>query len=242
MGSSAPELTPRLLRHDRWLVGGGLVVLVALSWWFLLRGAGMDDHMAMPGMAPPPFGALVLMWWVMMAAMMLPSASPAILLYARVRSQRRDSGMAQPWTFLAGYLLVWLGFSMAAALLQREIGSIGDPRWAGVLLVAAGIYQLTPLKQACLGQCRSPASFISRHWRAGPLGALRLGLLHGGFCLGCCWLLMLLLFAGGVMNYLWVIALTVLVAIEKLIPKGELLASIAGVAMLGWGILLIAGY
>jgi len=242
MGWSAPELTSRLLRHDRRLVAGGLVLLVALSWWFLLRGAGMGDHMAMPGMAPPPRGALVVMWFVMMAAMMLPSAAPAILLYARVRTQRRDSGMAQPWTFLAGYLLVWFGFSVIAALLQREIGPIGDSRWAGALLVAAGVYQLTPLKQACLGQCRSPASFISRHWRAGPLGAFRLGLLHGVFCLGCCWLLMALLFAGGVMNFAWVIALTMLVAIEKLVPRGDFIGRAAGIALVGWGLLLLAGY
>ena len=243
MGSSAPELTPRVLRHDRWLVAGGLVLLVALGWWFLLRGAGMGDHMAMPGMAgmgAPPLGALVLMWWIMMAAMMLPSAAPAILLYARVRSQRSDAAVAATWTFLAGYLLVWLAFSILAALLQRSFADgamrVAEPGWAAGLLIAVGIYQLTPLKQACLGRCRSPAAFISRYWRPGPLGALRLGLLHGAVCVGCCWLLMALLFIGGVMNFVWIVGLTVLVAAEKLVPRGDWLGRAAGVALIAWGL------
>lgn len=238
--SSAPDLTHRLLRHDRGLVAGGLILLVTLSWWFLLRGAGMDDHMAMPGMPSPPLGALVLMWWAMMAAMMLPAAAPAILLYARVRSQRSDVRLATPATFLAGYLVVWLAFSLIAALLQRAFADqtmrLADPRWAAALLIAAGIYQLSPLKQACLGQCRSPAQFISRYWYPGQLGALRLGLLHGIFCLSCCWLLMALLFVGGIMNFAWVVGLSLIVGIEKLVPRGDWFGRAAGVALIAWGI------
>ena len=221
-----------------------MVLLVASSWSFLAAGAGMAEPMDMPGMSPPPLAGLVLMWWIMMAAMMLPSASPAILLYARVRSQRNDRSLAAPWTFLAGYFLVWTGFSLGAAVLQHSLLDDSmrlDGRLAGGLLIAVGLYQVSPLKQACLGQCRSPAAFISRHWRSGPAGALRLGLLHGIYCLGCCWLLMALLFVGGVMNLLLVAGLTLLVAAEKLVPRGDLLSKLTGVALLLLGAGLLAG-
>src|SRR6185503_4654064 len=149
--------------------------------------------------------ALLLMWWLMMAAMMLPSAAPAILLYARVRHIRgRDSDIADTSVFVAGYLAVWLLFSVAAALAQRlATGSSMalDNRLAeGAVLLAAGLYQLSPVKDACLGECRSPAAFISRHWRPGRQGAVLLGFRHGVYCLGCCWMLMALLFVGGIMN------------------------------------------
>src|SRR6184192_2395353 len=159
MGSSAPppDLTSRLLRHER-----------------LIVGAGMPD--AMPAMSPP-LPALALMWWLMMVAMMLPSAVPAILLYARVREQRGAGGpVVKPWIFLAGYLAVWLLFSIIAAATQRLIAPeilLLDRRVAGGVLIAAGLYQLSPLKRACLNQCRSPAEFLSRNWRAGAAGAMR---------------------------------------------------------------------
>ena len=237
--SSAPDLTSRLLRHDRLLVAGGLVLLIALSWAYLATGAGMVEAMPMAGMAPPPLLALVLMWWIMMAAMMLPSAAPTILLYARVRSQRGSVGIAAPWMFLLGYLLIWLVFSVVAAAIQRAVAgpamAIVDARADGLLLMAVGIYQLTPLKSACLRQCQSPAAFLSRHWRAGPVGALRLGVIHGAYCVGCCWLLMALLFVGGVMNFAWIAALTLLVGVEKLVPGGEWVGRAAGVALIAWG-------
>jgi len=219
-------------------------LLAALAWLFVLGGAGMN---AMPGMAGPPLSAVVLMWWLMMGAMMLPSAAPAILLYARVRETRSDhSRIGQSWVFMAGYALAWLLFSLLAAAAQRSItGSsmaLHDRRAAGIVMVVAGLYQLSPVKEACLSQCRSPAQFISRHWRAGWTGALRLGLLHGAYCVGCCWLLMALLFVGGIMNLLWIAGLTIVVAIEKLAPLGRLIGRAAGVALIAWGTVAIGGY
>lgn len=245
--SSAPDLTSRVLRHERLIVAGGVALLAALGWWFIARGAGMDHGAGMGAPIAPPLAALVVMWWLMMAAMMLPSAAPAILLYARVREQRNASGaIAQSWVFLAGYLGIWLLFSVVAASAQMLLlgpsmavrGGIVE----GAVLLAAGLYQLSPLKSACLRQCRSPAAFLSRRWRPGWTGAARLGAEHGAYCVGCCWLLMALLFVGGVMNLLWIVALTVIVAVEKLVPGGQLFGRVAGVALAAWGVLRIAGY
>lgn len=239
--SSTPDLSSGILRHQRLVVAGGIALLAALAWWFLLNGGGMSGEAAMAGMGQPPFVALVVMWWLMMAAMMLPSAAPAVLLYARVRHMRGGDGpIAQTWVFLIGYLGLWLLFSLAAAVTQHLlVGSsmiLDSPVAQGALLIAAGVYQLSPLKTACLGECRSPAQFISRHWRPGWTGTLRLGLLHGAYCVGCCWALMLLLFVGGVMNLLWVVSLAAIVAAEKLVPKGEWLARATGAGLIVWGL------
>ena len=244
--SSAPDLTSRLLRHQRWIVGAGILLLVELTWAFVLGGAGMQEAGAMAGMAPPPLGGLVLMWWLMMIAMMLPPAAPAILLYAQVRNMRRgDGAIAKSWVFLAGYLALWLLFSLVAAATQRLLTgpsmALDSAGARGALLLAAGVYQLSPLKSACLGECRSPAQFISRHWRPGWTGALRLGLLHGAYCVGCCWMLMALLFVGGTMNLAWIVALTLIVAIEKLAPGGAWIGRVAGGALIAWGGWLLLG-
>ena len=244
MASSAPDLTSRILRRERAIVASSIALLILLSWWFIASGAGMSAPAGMAAMRSPSFAALVVMWWLMMTAMMLPSATPAVLLYARVR-QHRGGGVpiAQSWIFAAGYVAMWLAFSIVAAVLQMMIAgpamTLRNPGFAGAFLIAAGLYQLSPLKSACLRQCRTPAAFLSRHWRPGPGGALRLGLLHGAWCVGCCWLLMALLFVGGVMNLLWVIALAVLVGIEKLVPRGDLVGRVAGAALIAWGILKI---
>jgi len=246
MGSSAPppDLTSRLLRHERLIVIAGVALLALLSWWYIAAGAGMRGMMATT-MQAPPLGALILMWWLMMVAMMLPSATPAILLYARVRQSRGGaSAIAQSSVFLAGYLLVWLLFSILAAFAQRLLAgpsmTLGN-RWTeSALLIAAGVYELTPLKSGCLTRCRSPAEFLTRHWRPGWSGAMRLGVLHGADCLGCCWMLMALLFVGGVMNLMWVVALTLIVAVEKLLPRGDWFSRAAGVALIAWGVLRIA--
>ena len=241
----APDLTSRILRRERRVVAGGLALLALLSWWYLLAGGGMRD--SMPAMREPPFGALVLMWWLMMVAMMLPSAAPAVLLYGKVREMRnRDACIAETWMFLGGYLGVWLVFSVAAALAQRfGTGSsmmLGNRVAQGTVLLLAGVYQLSPLKNACLGECRSPAAFISRHWRPGRDGAVLLGVRHGVYCLGCCWILMTLLFVGGIMNLLWIVGLTLIVAAEKLAPRGPLIGRAAGVVLAVWGVAKIAGY
>ncbi|HKX92228.1 MAG TPA: DUF2182 domain-containing protein [Sphingomicrobium sp.] len=239
MVSSASDLTSRILRHQRLVVAAGLALLVAISWWFIASGAGMAPG-AMPGMGRPPFAALVLMWWVMMVAMMLPSSAPAVLLYARVRQARgNDATVARTSIFLAGYLGAWLLFSLAAAgaqlLLTGPEMALSDPRLASAVLVAAGLYQLSPFKTACLRQCQSPAQFISRHWRPGAAGAVRLGLLHGAYCVGCCWMLMALLFVGGVMNFAWIAGLTLIVGAERLLPRGEWIGRVIGVALIAWG-------
>ena len=219
------------------LVAAGIILLSGLCWWFLLNGAGMGPNMAMRGMTmQPPFASLVAMWWLMMMAMMLPSAAPAILLYARVHERNGSGGrVVRPWLFAAGYVAVWLLFAIAASWVQQRAAdadmAIADRRAGAALLIAAGLYQLSPLKAVCLRQCRSPAQFLVRHWRPGAVGAVRLGLIHGGYCLGCCWLLMALLFVGGVMYLIWIVALTIIVAIEKLVPHGEWLGRAVGLAL-----------
>jgi len=234
MASSAADLTARLLRHERAIIACTVALLTALSWAFLLRDAQMT-------MMEPPLTAIIAMWWLMMLAMMLPSATPAILLYARVRQTRAgDASIAQTWVFLVGYLAVWLLFSIVAASVQSLVTdssmALRSRAAQGAVLVAVGLYQLSPLKSACVSQCRSPGQFISRHWRPGWEGAFRLGVIHGAYCVGCCWMLMGLLFVGGVMNLLWVVGLTILVAAEKLLPGGSLLAKVSGVAFILWGL------
>ena len=239
--SSAPDFASRIVRHERLIVALAIALLIVLCGAYLAAGAGMDGMTAMR----PPFGALVLMWWVMMAAMMLPSAAPAILLYARVRESRGGPAIAAPAVFATGYLLIWLLFSVIAAgaqsLLAGPAITVGGVAARAALLVAAGLYQLSPLKSACLRQCRSPAQFLSRHWKPGATGALRLGAAHGAYCVGCCWLLMALLFVGGVMNFAWIAALTALVALEKLARHGALLGRGAGLGLIGWGAALLVG-
>lgn len=234
MGSSAADLTRRLLRKERALVACSILILASFCWAYLLRGMPMS-------MMQPALSTLIVMWWLMMLAMMLPSATPAILLYARVRDNRGgDSSIAQTWVFLAGYLLVWLLFSIAAALVQALVTRTSMALPSGparsAILIAAGIYQLSPFKSACLGRCRSPGQFITRHWRPGWDGATRLGVLHGAYCVGCCWMVMALLFVGGVMNFVWVVGLAVLVAGEKLLPMGNWVQRLSGVALITWGL------
>ena len=230
--------------RSRTVTLSGLFMLSLLAWIYLLSGAGMEPMEGMAGMAPG-WPLVAAMWSAMMVAMMVPSAAPVILLYATVHRRSQDSPPATA-AFLAGYLACWLGFSLLAAWLQVAATSpmsmaLGSQIVSGTLLIAAGLYQLSPLKDACLGRCRSPAQFLARHYRPGPTGAVRLGLLHGAYCLGCCWLLMAVLFVVGVMNIAWVAALTLLVAAEKLLPGGQWIARIAGAGLIAWGALLIAG-
>ena len=227
---------------------GGLVLLSLLAWLYLLSGAGMEPMGGMDGMpgmaAQPGWPIVAAMWAVMMVAMMVPSAAPAILLYGAVH-RRSSTGTPPTLAFLTGYLACWALFALLAAALQLAIAApmsmaVESRMAAAALLIAAGLYQLSPLKDACLGRCRSPAQFLARHYRPGIAGAFRLGLVHGAYCVGCCWLLMALLFVGGVMNLLWIAGLTVLVAAEKLLPKGNWIARIAGAAMIAWGLALLA--
>ena len=184
------------------------------------------------------------MWATMMVAMILPSAAPTILLYGRVVRRAEDMGRLKGASlsisaFASGYLALWILFSALAVTAQWSLEHSGamtammvlhNTTLAGALLIAAGLCQLTPFKNACLAHCRSPVQFIAAHWRPGPWGAWRMGLDHGAYCVGCCWVLMLLLFVGSVMNLIWIAALTILVALEKLASFGERLR--VGVAVL----------
>jgi predicted metal-binding membrane protein len=209
-----------------------------------------------PGAWPAiQFVIVALMWWVMMIAMMTPSAAPTILLYAHAtrHAQARgqfNEGVVPTAAFAGGYLLVWLGVSLVAAAAQWGFERSGlvsammmtstSAAMSAAILIAAGLYQLSPLKHACLAQCRGPALFLSRRWRPGAPGALRMGLEHGAFCVGCCWVLMALLFVGGIMNVLWIATLAVLVLLEKVATRGVWLSRAAGVVLLGWGAATLA--
>jgi predicted metal-binding membrane protein len=213
--------------------------------------------MAMAAMRPMAWTAgtavvMFFMWWIMMVAMMLPSAAPMILLFAAVNRKQREAGspFVPTGIFAFGYLAVWAFFSLLAVIAQwgleqTELLSsmmVGTSVVLGaLLLIAAGVWQLTPLKHACLKHCRSPLHFLSHHWHKGRLGAFRMGVEHGAFCLGCCWFLMALLFYGGVMNLYWIVGLAAFVLIEKVVPYGHGIGSVAGVGLLAWGGLLLAG-
>lgn len=183
--------------------------------------------------------AIWVMWAVMMGAMMLPAALPMILTFSglSMRNAERSRGLS----FVAGYLLIWVAFSAAATALQWALQAMGwvDPMivstsatLTGLLLVIAGLYQFSPLKKVCLSRCRTPLVFLLGEWRAGTEGALVMGLRHGLLCVGCCWALMALLFAGGVMNLAWVAALSLAVAVEKIAPYGDRLGAVLGVGLL----------
>ncbi|HMI41830.1 MAG TPA: DUF2182 domain-containing protein [Sphingomicrobium sp.] len=239
----------RLARRSRAVTLLALAAMTLLAWAWLLEGAGMGSGAMAMKWDAGRFLTAAAMWWVMMIAMMLPSAAPLILLYARVH---RHSGDAPPTApFLAGYLAIWLGFALLAAALQALLERQGlvsamtmatDRPWLSAgFLIAAGIYQLTALKDVCLSSCRTPSEFLTRHYRPGAKGALRMGLIHGTYCVGCCWLLMALLFVGGVMNLAWIAALTLLVIAERSLPGGPWIARISGVLFIlsGATILLV---
>ncbi len=224
-----------------------LAALVALSWAFLLA---MPAHMAPAGWSAHYFAAMLLMWAVMMAAMMLPSAAPMVLFHARISGQRAPRrALSANASFLLGYVAVWALFSAAATTLQWTLSEaallspmmqVSSKALAATFLIAAGLYQWTPLKQSCLTKCRSPLDFVMAYWREGRWGSFVMGARHGAFCLGCCWMLMLLLFVGGVMNFAWILALAAFVLVEKLAPAGHWAGRAAGIALVGWGCLELA--
>jgi predicted metal-binding membrane protein len=228
-----------------------------------MTGAG---HSSMVGMLMSPVTwtpgyalFMVSMWWLMMIAMMLPSAAPMVLLHAAVTRKglaRADHTgpnvpshrlLSATTAFIAGYLAVWGAFSVVAVVVQwaLERGSLLSVMMMSTskllgsgLLVAAGVWQLTPFKAVCLRHCRSPIRFLSTHWRTGAGGAFRMGIEHGVFCLGCCWFLMALLFYGGVMNLLWIIGLALLVLAEKMMPAGVAFGRVTGLLLIAWGVWL----
>jgi len=186
-----------------------------------------------------------------MAAMMLPSAMPVLLLAARAPAAKQAGRASTAFLFGAGYFLVWAGFSAAATLAQWALHdaallspamAVASPRLAGVILIGAGLYQLTPLKHACLAHCRNPLDFLMSHWRSGRTGALLMGAHHGAYCLGCCWVLMTVLFAVGVMNLIWVAALAAFVLIEKYGPAPVAVSRLAGIALIAFGLIRLVGW
>jgi predicted metal-binding membrane protein len=253
----------RILLRDRVLVIISLAVLSVLSWVYLavlamdmaegdmslmgqnIAAGSMVAMTATMNVWPlSTFFLMLIMWWVMMVGMMVPSAAPMILLFALVT--RKQAEAENPGKriaiFAATYIVVWGGFSVVATLAQWALTEaallspkmVASSQWLTIgLLAACAIYQLTPLKQACLGKCRSPLSFLMTNWHPGDLGAMKMGLSHGAYCLGCCWLLMALLFVGGVMNLFWVALIAVLVLAEKVLPHGNLLGKLGGLLMLG---------
>ncbi|MBV8918483.1 DUF2182 domain-containing protein [Bradyrhizobium sp.] len=260
-----------VLRRDRFIVGGAITIIVALAWFYVLwlasdmdmGGMDMTDFRMIPagvGLMLPAsepwraieFGYVFVMWAVMMVGMMGPSVAPMILMYARVGRQSRAQGKpfaATGW-FAAGYLIAWSAFSLAATFLQWGIerAALLDSKMVmsssvlgAIVLIAAGAYQWTPLKNVCLAQCQSPFLFLMRNggFRKDVRGCLLLGLRHGGYCVGCCWILMALLFVGGVMNVLWIALLALLVLLEKLTPFGRWIARAAGIGCLAAGAWLL---
>ena len=252
------------LKRDRLIVIVGLSAVVALSAIYTLLGVGMPmsaltmTQMAieMPGMMmasvewTPGYAFMVfLMWWVMMIAMMVPSAARTVLFYAAL--VRKNKNANKPYAavsiFLSGYLFVWGFFSLVSTAVQWSLVSIGQMSGmmeisqvplAGALLVVAGLYQVSPLKQACLRHCQHPVMFFMHNWKSGVLGALRMGMQNGWFCLGCCWVLMALLFVGGVMNLLWIAALALFVGLEKLAVGLPWLSKLSSVALIFGGVAL----
>ncbi len=219
-------------RHDRaavipfWIAGAGLVLVTIAAWIFVIATSGDDMEMM------PSAGAYIGSWTLMMAAMMLPSVAPFALLYAR-----GASSTAAPGILAAGYLGVWAIVGIPAYALDRALG-MDHPTATAAVLIAAGLYQLSPLKQTCLSKCRSPVDFLVQHWRPGLGGAFRLGAHHGTYCLGCCIALMALLVVAGGMDLAWVAAIALVVAAEKLLPHGPLLGKIGGVGLIAAGIVV----
>jgi len=250
-----------IVGHARAITALGMVALVALSWFYLWTGAGLGmsalemtaitlfPHRLADaaGAMDPSLPAVILMWWTMMIAMMTPSAAPLILLYRRVLRYHGavEAKSAIPsMVLLAGYLTAWLTFSVCAAMLQKLLQPTGlisemmlwskSAPLSAIVLAAAGAYQFSPLKRACLTQCRSPVNFLTAHWRPGVTGSFMLGIRHGIYCVGCCWALMALLFVGGIMNLVWIAALSLFVFVEKIVPGGVRVGRALGVVLIAW--------
>ena len=245
-----------IIKRDRLLVGSCLFAICALSWLYIvylyrqMYPMNMDAlFFAMPMTAQwtaTDFVLLFLMWAVMMVAMMLPSVTPLLLIFAVVNRQRRQS--QSPFVpvayLLTGYFVVWTGFSLLATLLQWLLQrlSLLNPEMettnkvlSGMILLGAGLFQFTSLKQRCLSNCQTPISFIHQHWKDGKSGALRMGVQNGTYCLGCCWILMVLLFVSGIMNLLWIALIAIFVLIEKSLSGTKWVSYVSGTLLIVYG-------
>ena len=253
--TGGPSSVPALKRADRLTIWGGLAALSALAWIYLalmpMKGMAGMAMAAAPMVHQWSIGELwltFLMWAVMMVAMMLPSSAPMLTTYLRVAQARSCHARLDVWLFGAGYVVAWTLFSAVATVLQVAMDQAAAftgamrvaPILGGVILALAGAYQLSPLKHSCLRKCQSPLGFLMTHWREGSGGAITMGLRHGVFCVGCCWMLMVLLFVAGVMNLLWVAALTAFVLIERATRWGNVLATASGFILIASGLALAA--
>lgn len=244
----------------------GILVVAALAWGYTVylaydmdgmdMGSGMSMGMAMPNIGSwtvVDWGSMFLMWAVMMTAMMVPTAAPMILIFASVNRKRQEQlrPFVPTGVFLSGYVLVWCGFAASATVanwalhindqLDMMMGASTSAYLGGSLLLAAGAFQWSRLKYACLSHCRSPLSFLMTDWKEGRWGALKMGLHHGIYCVGCCWILMALLFVLGIMNLAWIAALAGFVLLEKVIPQGAKVSRAAGIGLMVWGSLMVGG-
>jgi predicted metal-binding membrane protein len=259
----SPSPVAAIASRDRVFILTCLVAISALAWVYLVHldrqmsssmeydtmMAKMGMTMDMPWTAADVFFTFA-MWAVMMVGMMSGTAAPVLLLFAAARAGRGGRGARLAvLMFGLGYLATWVGFSGCAALAQWALHqtamlspamTASNPYLSGGILIAAGVYQMTPWKGACLTQCRSPLGFLMTHWRDGQFGALQMGVRHGAYCLGCCWALMCVLFVVGVMNLVWVATLTGFVLLEKIGPAGAIIARVAGAALVVAGVALIA--
>ena len=252
-----------LLKRDRLIIICGLFFITLLSWLYIIYLYNQMTYMDMnalffampmtPSWTATDFTLLFLMWLVMMLAMMTPSVAPLILIFATVNRQRKQQ--ARPFVntaYLAGgYFLIWAAFSLAATALQWWLQQIAvlNPEMivtsrflAGITLIVAGIFQFTPLKQTCLKYCRTPLSFILQRWKEGKQGALKMGIENGFYCLGCCWMLMVLLFVVGIMNLLWIALIALFVLVEKISPQIKWIPYVAGIVLIGYGLFILASY
>jgi predicted metal-binding membrane protein len=251
----------RRLRRDRAIVGASLLAIALVAWLYLVHlsatmpGMDMAD---MPGTVMPrvhawdplDVGLLFIMWAVMMIAMMVPAAAPMVLTFATVQRKRQEQNRATVPTvvFLLGYALVWTAYAAVAAVAQWRLHEADllsatmastSTRLGGALLLVAGVFQWTPVKQACLAKCRSPLSFVMTEWREGRAGAFVMGVRHGAYCVACCWALMALLFVAGVMNLLWIAGLAIVVLAERVLPGGAAVSRVVGVLLLLAGVVVL---
>ena len=263
--SLGSEPLSSLLFRQKTIIYAGLLAIGLASWGYMLWMAWAMEHMDVIEMWMPPRGGArpwefydfwmcFVMWIIMMIAMMLPSISPMVLLFSKVNKTKKEKEQiyAPTFIFLSGYLLSWAVFSIIATLVQWPLheSALLNPMMnsrsyllSGLILTSAGIYQFTPLKEVCLKHCRTPLTYLFAHWKDGKLGALYMGLHHGTFCVGCCWMLMAILFALGVMNLLWIMALALFVLFEK-IPyiKDSYIRTIPGFVFIGWGVYWVHTY
>jgi predicted metal-binding membrane protein len=249
-----------ILKKDRFIVLSGLFVIGVLSWLYIIylhrQMVAMDMNAVFFAMPMTPqwtrtdFALLFLMWFVMMIAMMTPSVTPLILIFAMVNRQRQQqqSPFVPAGYLLSGYFLVWAAFSLLATGLQWLLQQISllNPEMettskisGAIILISAGAFQFTPLKHTCLNYCRTPLPFIHRNWQEGKVGALRMGAENGLYCLGCCWILMSLLFVSGIMNVLWIAMIALFVLIEKVLPAAKLISLAAGFVLIAYGIIIL---